>query len=155
MTRDEEVTLEAIEAVYLERFPRFVQVAEAISGDPRLAPNLVQEAVAGVIRGRSRFRGSSGVETRLWAAVVDKARKARRGGSAPAGAEGGDRAASELRRALGGLSSRQRQVLFLRYFGDLDQGAIAEVLEMSPGNVGATLNQAHATLSRLLAEAHR
>jgi DNA-directed RNA polymerase specialized sigma24 family protein len=43
-------------------------------------------------------------------------------------------------------------VLFLRYYADLDYRRIAEVLEIRPGTVGATLNQAHAALRRLLEE---
>jgi DNA-directed RNA polymerase specialized sigma24 family protein len=49
------------------------------------------------------------------------------------------------------LPDRQRTVLFLRYYADLDYRAIAAVLEMEVGTVGSTLNAALAALRRGLA----
>ncbi len=43
-------------------------------------------------------------------------------------------------------------MLFLRYYADLDYRAIAEALEIRPGTVGATLNQAHSAMKRVLKE---
>jgi len=42
--------------------------------------------------------------------------------------------------------------LFLRYYADLDYGTIAEALQISPGTVGATLNQAREGLRQLVNE---
>jgi DNA-directed RNA polymerase specialized sigma24 family protein len=50
------------------------------------------------------------------------------------------------------LPDRQRFILFLRYYADLDYGAIATALDLSPGTVGATLHAAHATLRERLQE---
>jgi RNA polymerase sigma-70 factor (sigma-E family) len=47
-----------------------------------------------------------------------------------------------LRAALSALSLRQRQVIVLRYWLDLDQAAIAETLGIALGTVKATTNQA-------------
>ena len=60
--------------------------------------------------------------------------------------------ASAVRESLGLLSERQRLVLFLRYYADLDYTSIAETLGVRRGTVSATLNQAHASLRRLLSE---
>ena len=49
------------------------------------------------------------------------------------------------------LPDRQRTVLFLRYYADLDYRAIADVLEMEVGTVGSTLNAALAALRRGMA----
>ena len=49
------------------------------------------------------------------------------------------------------LPDRQRTVLFLRYYADLDYRAIAAVLEVEVGTVGSTLNAALAALRRGLA----
>ena len=49
------------------------------------------------------------------------------------------------------LPDRQRTVLFLRCYADLDYRAIAAVLEMEVGTVGSTLNAALAALRRGLA----
>ena len=51
-----------------------------------------------------------------------------------------------LRAALATLSLRQRQVLVLRYWLELDQAAIAETLGVAVGTVKATTSQALAKL---------
>ena len=48
------------------------------------------------------------------------------------------------------LPERQRLVLFLRYYADLDYRQIADALGIRRGTVGATLNQAHAALRPML-----
>jgi DNA-directed RNA polymerase specialized sigma24 family protein len=45
--------------------------------------------------------------------------------------------------------------LFLRYFADLDYQAIAAVLDVRVGTVGATLNKAHTSLRRQLKDVPR
>ena len=62
--------------------------------------------------------------------------------------------ANDLKKSLASLPERQRHVLFLRYYADLDYQAIADVLDIQLGTVGATLNKAHSTLRRRLEEAH-
>jgi RNA polymerase sigma factor (sigma-70 family) len=60
--------------------------------------------------------------------------------------------APTVREHVAGLPERQRLVLFLRYYADLDYAAIARVLGIRRGTVSATLSQAHAALRPLLAE---
>jgi RNA polymerase sigma-70 factor (ECF subfamily) len=50
------------------------------------------------------------------------------------------------------LTDRQREVLFLHYYADLDYATIAEALGISPGTVGATLSSARLTLRRALTQ---
>jgi RNA polymerase sigma factor (sigma-70 family) len=50
------------------------------------------------------------------------------------------------------LSQRQRQVLVLRYWLDLDQAEIAETLGVAVGTVKATTSQALAKLRKLWPE---
>ena len=52
------------------------------------------------------------------------------------------------------LTERQREIVFLHYYADLDYAAIAEALAISPGTVGATLNAARHTLRSALEEVH-
>ena len=52
------------------------------------------------------------------------------------------------------LTDRQREIVFLHYYADLDYAAIAEALAISPGTVGATLNAARHTLRSALEEVH-
>ena len=56
----------------------------------------------------------------------------------------------ELADAMSRLSERQRLVLFLRYYADLDYSTIAEALSISGGTVGATLTAARAALAHVL-----
>ena len=58
-----------------------------------------------------------------------------------------------LRGVVAGLPERQRTVLFLRYYADLEYDAIAEALGVAPGTVAATLSQARSSLRRKLEEA--
>lgn len=52
----------------------------------------------------------------------------------------------QLARALAGLSRRQRAVLVLRYFDDLPEKRVAELLGCSTGNVKSTASRALATV---------
>jgi RNA polymerase sigma-70 factor (sigma-E family) len=53
-------------------------------------------------------------------------------------------------RALSTLTTRQRQVLVLRYWMDLSERAIAETLDIRPGTVKSTTSKALALLGRLM-----
>lgn len=48
----------------------------------------------------------------------------------------------ETRRVLDGLAPRARSVLVLRYYLDLDDAAIADLLDVSPSSVRATASRA-------------
>ena len=50
------------------------------------------------------------------------------------------------------LPERQRLVLFLRFYADMEYATIAELLDLIEGTVGASLNAARQTLRGLLAE---
>ena len=50
------------------------------------------------------------------------------------------------------LTERQREIVFLHYYADLDYAAIAAALAISPGTVGATLTAARQTLRGALQE---
>jgi len=57
----------------------------------------------------------------------------------------------ELRRAVGGLPTRQQEVVMLKVYEDLTYREVAEILELSPGAVKAHLHQAISNLKRGLA----
>jgi RNA polymerase sigma factor (sigma-70 family) len=57
-----------------------------------------------------------------------------------------------VRDALATLPNRQRQVLVLRYWLDLDQNAIADLLGVAVGTVKATTNRAMAALRLALTD---
>jgi len=53
----------------------------------------------------------------------------------------------DLHRAIAGLSARQRQVVILRYWDDLDLASCADVMGVSLGSAKKHLARAHAALS--------
>jgi RNA polymerase sigma factor (sigma-70 family) len=161
VTRREPVPLAEIEALYRARLGAFRRVARAILGDPDAARDAVQEAFASLVRSRSTFRGEGSVEGWAWRAVVNAARMQLRANrpSVPIGEEaaanGHAQPNPELRAAVSALPERQRLVVFLRYYADLDYAAIAEALEIRPGTVAATLNSARTSLRDVLEEVPR
>lgn len=157
--------LEEIERLYRLRLPDFLRVTAMICGDGETARDAVHDAFVNAVRARGSYRGEGSVEAWLWRAVVNSARKHRRNPATvpliavPESHEpksnGGHRSDSDdgFRLAVSLLPERQRLVLFLRYYADLDYRAIAEALAIRPGTVAATLNAAHAALRRTLQEA--
>ena len=151
--------LAELEALYRGRHTHFVRVARAITGDPERATEAVQDAFAEAVRTRSSFRGDGALEAWVWRAVVNAARKALRRplvevGAVPApDAElAAPSAAHELAPVLAQLPERQRLVVFLRYYADLDYRTIADVLGIEAGTVSATLSAAHTNVRRALQE---
>jgi RNA polymerase sigma factor (sigma-70 family) len=61
-------------------------------------------------------------------------------------------ARAELLGALGGLAPRQRAVLVLRYFEDLSEAQVAEILGCSLGTVKSTASRGLARLRNALDE---
>jgi RNA polymerase sigma factor (sigma-70 family) len=153
--------VEALGELYQRSYLRYLRVAEAIAGDVELAHDAVQDAFARAIRGQFTDRGA-GLEGWVWRIVVNTARNVRRDlppSSLPlhelpdaSSSANGDAPRRDVRALIAALPERQRLVLFLRYYADLDYTRIADVLEIQPGTVGAALNQAHAALRTALEE---
>jgi DNA-directed RNA polymerase specialized sigma24 family protein len=147
--------IDDLQELYRTRRAQFCRAATAIAGDPALGEDAVQDAFAKAVRKRRSYGGRGSLEAWVWRIVTNAARDAGRrqrpllalhGVPEPASANG--RAASlplEL------LTERQREVLFLHYYADLDYATIAEALGISPGTVGATLSTARRVLRQALA----
>jgi DNA-directed RNA polymerase specialized sigma24 family protein len=158
MPRVEHVVIAEIEELYRARRPEFCRAAAAITGDRNLGEDAVQEAFAKAVRKRRSFKGRGTLEAWVWRIVVNAARDARRRAAAPhlrqvgpahgRGGSNGDVATIPLEL----LTDRQREVLFLHYYADLDYATIAAALGISPGTVGATLSSARLTLRRALTQ---
>ena len=146
-----------LEALYRARLPEFRRVAAAIAGDRELGCDAVQDAFAKAVRNARTFRGSGTLEAWVWRIVVNAARDARRrtgrGVPEPSNSllQGGDRE-SPGSLPLELLTERQREIVFLHYYADLDYAAIADALAISPGTVGATLTAARRALRGALEE---
>jgi RNA polymerase sigma factor (sigma-70 family) len=159
MARRRKLEIAEIEGVYRQSRGAFVRTAAAIAGDWRSGEDAVHDAFVSAVRRRRDFRGDGGVEAWLWTIVVNAARAlARRvepsAGEVPAEAahDDDDERRALIREVVQELPERQRLVLFLRYYADLDYDAIAAALGIRPGTVAATLHAAHATLRRALLE---
>ena len=154
--------LAELEAIYRRGYPSFLRVALGIVGEVELAADAVHDGFVGAVRGRDRYRGEGTLEAWVWRAVVNAARRRRslrnRAATEPlevdVAANGSEPAqADPIRTAIAGLPERQRLVLFLRYFADLDYRTIAEIAGVEQGTVGATLHAAREALRPLLEEA--
>jgi RNA polymerase sigma-70 factor (ECF subfamily) len=144
--------LDELEALYRDRVNEFRRVAAAIAGDRELGCDAVQDAFASAVRKRRTYRGRGTLEAWVWRIVVNAARDARRRRSLLAE----PRAAASNGHAptvpLDLLTDRQREIVFLHYYADLDYAAIAEALGISVGTVGATLTVARRVLRRAYEE---
>lgn len=149
--------LDEIEAVYRNRLPQFVRVAVAIVGEEQLARDAVHDGFVRAVRYRRRARGPA--EPWIWRIVVNEARKRRARAArqiplelqAEAATNGYDER-DRVRAALAALPERQRVMLFLRHYADLDYDAIAAATGVAPGTVAATLNAARSKLREQLKE---
>jgi RNA polymerase sigma factor (sigma-70 family) len=154
-------SLEEIEELYRGDLDRFLRVAAAILGDREAARDAVHEGFAVAVRKRGSYSGRGLVAAWVWQVVVNTVRNYKRGRDQTAlelrddlsAARGnGDVDSGRLQAALLALPERQRLVVFLRYYADLDYSIIAAALGIQEGTVGATLTAARATLRNSLTE---
>ena len=148
-----------IESLYRAHFRQFERVARAITGDRESALEAVQEGFADALRNASQWADRGPLEGWVWRCVVNRARKVRRRpafevtGGEPS-SNGGPPSDSELGARLAALPERQRLVVFLRYFADLEYREIGAALGIETGTVSATLHAAHTNLRTAFEEAH-
>ena len=154
-------SIDELETVYRERLTEFRRVASAIVGDTERGRDAVQEAFATAVRRRSQFRRQAPLEAWIWRIVIRRAhdesrrRPARSLGTPETTTDSHGEGDARVAAAIGTLTPRQRLVVFLRYYADLDYTAVADALEISPGTVAATLNTIHRLLRRNLEEVHQ
>jgi RNA polymerase sigma factor (sigma-70 family) len=149
--------IEELEKLYRRRYRHFLRVAGLIAGDVDRAHDAVQEGFAAAVRARRSFRGDGPLEAWVWRSVVNAARKQRRSEAIPLEAEpvteNGDAADGRVIRSwIAALPERQRLVVYLRYYADLDYRSIAASLDVEVGTVSATLSAAHASLRKSMEE---
>jgi RNA polymerase sigma-70 factor (sigma-E family) len=149
--------------VYAALWPRLVRTAYAVSGDLGVAEDAVQTAFAKAYRSWRRISGLEAPEAYLRRMAVNEVlndRRLARRRHEVTSAEPPERSAigpadpalpdDELWRAVTSLPPRQRAVLVLRYYEDLSEQQIAEILGCRPGTVKSQASAALASLrSRL------
>jgi RNA polymerase sigma factor (sigma-70 family) len=155
--RPTRATPRSLEDAYRAHHRELMRVATAITGDPELARDAVQEGLARALAKRRTFRATGSIDGWLWIIVVNAARNI--GARAPRLDAPIEREAAEvppvdhdIRELVGRLPERERLALFLRYYADLDYSTIGRILGVRLGTVSATLNHAQASLRRLLEE---
>ena len=160
------MTEEAFRAFYeLTARPVWAYLAR-ITGDPRLADDLLQEAYYRFLRTRSDFESDDHRRNYLFRIATNLVKDHRRrlghaerhlaeGAHAedvPAGVHEGDRAVRrlDLARAMGQMKPRERSLLWLAYAQGCSHEEIAEVLGLRKASMKALLFRARKRLLRLL-----
>lgn len=145
--------IDDLERLYRARLNELVRAATAIAGDREAGRDAVHDAFVKAVRMRRRFRGDGPLEAWVWRIVVNAARDARRRRKRESVLHEAARdEPPRSRLPLELLTERQREVLFLHYYADLDYATIAGALGIRPGTVGATLSAARETLRHALRE---
>jgi RNA polymerase sigma-70 factor (ECF subfamily) len=151
----------AIELAYRDGYRRFLSLALGMLGDVDGARDAVQEAFAHALRSRGDLQYAESLNAWLWRIVVNVCRVEKRHSETglderyelAANGQPGDW--SEVRAAIAALPERQRLVLFLRHYADLDYQTIARVTGIERGTVAATLHAAHRKIRDAMTEVHR
>ena len=140
---------------YAEELVRFA----TFLGGPADAPDLLSAAVLRAL-GSPRWRAVTNPRAYLYRAVLNEARmqhrsrRRRRAREARVAPRDLTLAPPEPRpevvEAVARLSARQRAVIYLTYWDDLDPAGVAAVLGISDGAVRRHLARARSTLRRLL-----
>ena len=151
-------------ALFRDHHLELVRLAVLITGDLATAEDVVQDAFEHLHKSwpRLRERGSALAYART--SVVNGCRMAhrrsavarryapRRAGPAAATPDAAAALAdaSEMMTALRSLPRRQREVLVLRYYADLDVAEIAATLRIGASTVRSTISRGLASLARAL-----
>jgi RNA polymerase sigma-70 factor (sigma-E family) len=153
-----------LEDLYRQHRARMVRLAVLLVDDPATAEDVVQEAFTGLYRNWSGLRDAKAAVAYLRTAVVNSSRsvlrrrKTSREYQPPHQVNA--RSAESLAMlstehqavvsALAQLPRRQREVLVLRYYGNLSEAEIAEATGVSRGTVKSTASRALEALQKLL-----
>ena len=157
-TASDDDLVAAIEQAYRDEFRRFLRLAVAILGDVDAGRDAVQEAFACALSSRSELRRLESLPGWLWRTVVNVclAEKRRRPSSLEPVPEAGPNEQPDdwlaVRAAIATLPERQRVMLFLRHYADLDYDGIADVVGSRRGTVAATLHAAHQNVREAIKE---
>ncbi|WP_019856252.1 SigE family RNA polymerase sigma factor [Actinopolyspora mortivallis] len=153
-----------LEDLYRQQRMRMVRLAILLVDDPATAEDVVQEAFTGLYRNWTQLRDARAAVGYLRTAVVNGSRsvlRRRRTAREYQPPHQPDARSAEslamlstehqaIVKALGHLPRRQREVLVLRYYGNLSEGEIAEATGVSKGTVKSTASRALEALQKHL-----
>lgn len=137
--------------LYERRYVGFRTALAAVTGSYESATDVVQEAFAEALHQRRRFRGEGAPEAWVWSIAMRIAlrERARRRHEPPWSEL--DELEVDLPElvedpvvadALRALPPRRRLIAFLHYYADFSYAQIAEICDVRPGTIAATLAQA-------------
>lgn len=149
----------SFEAYVAGRSPALLRFAYLLVGDPVLAEDILQDTLVKVHRHWRRVRQADSPDHYVRRMLVNEANNWRRRASvrlaaaAPQafeaqvpGPESGHAERALMWRWLGALPNKQRAVLVLRYYEDLPDDAIGDILNCSPSTVRSQASRALAAL---------
>jgi RNA polymerase sigma-70 factor (sigma-E family) len=145
----------SFERLYADAYVPMVRLAFLLTGSASSAEELVQDAFVRVF---ARWGDVESPHAYLRQAVVNachshhrrRGRELRHGPGAATRARVADVEVDLTRQALDTLPERQRKAVVLRYYEDLSEAQIAEVLGCRPGTVKSLLSRAMTRLRKVL-----
>ena len=161
------VPAEAVTALYRAHALGLIRLAVVMLGDRPAAEDVVQEAFCGLYRRWYSLSDTGKALSYVRSSVINGCRsvlrrRPRQAGLDPlTGEPPGESAESaaligeehrQVLTAIRRLPNRQREVLVLRFYLDLDEAEIARSMRISRGTVKSTTSQALAALGRILGE---
>lgn len=156
-------SLEQLGAWFAQEYPALLRFAYFLSGDQLEAQDLVQEAFLRVHRARNRIDYENlhaytrqtlmNLRRSVWRRKVREQRALRRMGAAqPDGDPANTLGDQDVRRAFLALPLKQRACLALRFYEDMKEQQISEVLGLSLSAVKKNVERGLNSLRRSLAE---
>jgi RNA polymerase sigma-70 factor (sigma-E family) len=139
-------------SVYRERYSALVRLAYLLTGHAAIAEEIVQDAFVASHRARDRLRDPASY---VRSAVVnrchswgrrDKVEREHR----PRPPDPADLHADEMRDALSVLTERQRIAIVLRFYEDMPDDQIAEVLDCRRATVRSAIHRGLQSLRRVI-----
>ena len=159
---------EVVSELFDRHYAPMCRLAYAILGDAALGEEIVMEALLKTFTGFGRLRDLDRIDAYLRRAVVNLCRSKIRRKTIEARVNAQIHHRDEQRvpdwdperhevgrlvwKAVTQLPERQRACVVLRYFEDLPEAEIAEIMQSSVGTVKSQLSKARAKLEPILAE---
>jgi RNA polymerase sigma-70 factor (sigma-E family) len=152
----------AVTDLFRDHHLELVRLARMMVGDLATAEDVVQDAFEQLHQRWPRLRDDDKALAYARSAVLNRCRSVHRRGAlarrhaaglAPAAAPDPAHACTEhgaMMAALRGLPRRQREVIVLRYYADLDVAQVAATLGIGPSAVRSTTTRGLAALARAL-----
>jgi RNA polymerase sigma-70 factor (sigma-E family) len=169
MERSEHARDEAVAALFDAHYAPLCRLAYVILGDAAVAEEMVMEALLKTFSGWWRIRDVGAADAYLRRAVINLCRSRIRRKAIEARVNATIHHGEQRRRpdwdpemhetkrivweAVLKLPERQRAAVVLRYFEDLPEAEIADVLDCSIGTVKSQLSKARAKLEKTLGPA--